>query len=232
MRLITKINEKMTRNEVIFKRNVLKFLREDGFPKFADYLSEFHFNFLTSEQAGQTFIAAVDADHGVVYINPNVDSGAISLLLRHEAGHVIFKHNEHFFAKLKKLGIDTPNELASWISNKAGDYHIANTLYDSVDYLIAKGMSTAEDGKVGGLVTELDFPENPEYWTMDFDDLWDVFVKDYDPELLKQKALSGSDSDSSREYSEDFIKGWNLAIDAYNNGKLSLDEIQEIINKA
>lgn len=220
----------MTRNEVIFKRNVLKFLREDGFPKFADYLSEFHFNFLTSEQAGQTFVAAVDADHGVVYINPNVDSAAISLLLRHEAGHVIFKHNEHFFAKLKKLGIDTPSELARWISNKAGDYHIANTLYDSVDYLIAKGMSTAEDGKVGGLVTELDFPENPEYWTMDFDDLWDVFVKDYDPELLKQKALS--DSDNSREYSEDFIKGWNLAIDAYNNGKLSLDEIKEIINKA
>ena len=39
------VSEAMTKKEVLFKRNVLQYLSEEGFPTFAKYLKNFHFNF-------------------------------------------------------------------------------------------------------------------------------------------------------------------------------------------
>lgn len=222
------VSEAMTKKEVLFKRNVLQYLLEEGFPTFAKYLKNFHFNFLTSEEAGKPFVAAISSARGIVLVNPNVDADAISMLLRHEAGHDIFKHNEHLFAKLKKMGIDTPSELAHDLANRAGDYHISNLLYDEDDYYTAKHINV--DGEVlAGLVTELDFPDHPEYWTMDFDQLWDVFVKNYSRDDLTKKALDDN-SEEDNKLSDDYVEGYNRLIDDYNAGKITKEQISRWLN--
>lgn len=222
------VSEAMTKKEVLFKRNVLQYLSEEGFPTFAKYLKNFHFNFLTSEEAGKPFVAAISSARGIVLVNPNVDADAISMLLRHEAGHDIFKHNEHLFAKLKKMGIDTPSELAHDLANRAGDYHISNLLYDEDDYYTAKHINV--DGEVlAGLVTELDFPDHPEYWTMDFDQLWDVFVKNYSRDDLTKKALDDN-SEEDNKLSDDYVEGYNRLVDDYNAGKITKEQISRWLN--
>lgn len=222
------VSEAMTKKEVLFKRNVLQYLSEEGFPTFAKYLKNFHFNFLTSEEAGKPFVAAISSARGIVLVNPNVDADAISMLLRHEAGHDIFKHNEHLFAKLKKMGIDTPSELAHDLANRAGDYHISNLLYDEDDYYTAKHINV--DGEVlAGLVTELDFPDHPEYWTMDFDQLWDVFVKNYSRDDLTKKALDDNSTEDNK-LSDDYVEGYNRLVDDYNAGKITKEQISRWLN--
>lgn len=221
------LDESMKASEKTFKDNVLEYLKEEGFPTFAKYLKNFEFNFATSDDFGdRDFVAAVVPATGTVLVNPYVDKAAISMLLRHEAGHVIFKHNEHMIAKLKKMGINSPSELAHHLSNIAGDYHISNTLYDDDDKRVAKNIIITEPNRdlkeLAGLVTELDFPEHPEYADMDFDQLWDVFVKDYDPKTLNQEAI---------EYSDDFVSGYNQAIDDFNSGKLTLDDIKDYLRE-
>lgn len=221
------LDESMKASEKTFKDNVLEYLKEEGFPTFAKYLKNFEFNFATSDDFGdRDFVAAVVPATGTVLVNPYVDKAAISMLLRHEAGHVIFKHNEHMIAKLKKMGINSPSELARHLSNIAGDYHISNTLYDDDDKRVAKNIIITEPNRdlkeLAGLVTELDFPEHPEYADMDFDQLWDVFVKDYDPKTLNQEAI---------EYSDDFVSGYNQAIDDFNSGKLTLDDIKDYLRE-
>lgn len=220
------VTEAMTRREVLFKRNVLQYLSEEGFPTFAKYLKNFHFNFLTSKEAGRPFVAAIAADRGIVLVNPEVDADAISMLLRHEAGHSIFKHNEHLFAKLKKLGIDTPSELAYELLNEVGDYHISNMLYDEDDYYTAKHINV-DGGTFAGLVTELDFPDHPEYWTMDFDQLWDVFVKDYNRDDLAKETLK---NEAEAKKSDDYVEGYNRLIDDYNAGKITKEQISRWLN--
>lgn len=220
-----KLQEGMTRKEVIFQYNLVKYLKEDGFKTFGEYLSKFHLNFLTSEQAGTTFIAAINPEQGIVYVNPNVTFEAISLLIRHEIGHYYFQHRQHMFAKLKELGINTPSQLAHELANYAGDYHISNQIYDDEDKYMAKhikikDLNSGEWQTFKGLVTELDFPDHPEYWHMEFDDLWDVFVKDYKPQDLEEKPLS-----------EEFVEGWNAFVDDFANGIITVDDIKDIIDK-
>lgn len=221
------LDESMKASEKTFKDNVLEYLKEEGFPTFARYLKNFEFNFATSDDfGGRDFVAAVVPATGTVLVNPYVDKAAISMLLRHEAGHVIFKDNEHMIAKLKKMGINSPSDLAHELSNIVGDYHISNTLYDDDDKRVAKHIIITEPERdlkeLAGLVTELDFPEHPEYANMDFDQLWDVFVKDYDPKTLNQEAM---------EYSDDFISGYNQAVDDFNSGKLTLDQIKDYLKQ-
>ena len=218
------LEESMTKKEVLFKMNVLDFLRKEGFATFADYLSNFHFNFVTSKDAGQPFVAAMVPNKGIILINPTLDIDAVSMVLRHEAAHQIFKHQDHMIAKLKKMGINNPSELAHRLTNIAGDYHISNYIYDDDDKAIAKKVRIGDDEKpFVGLVTSLDFPENPEYWTMDFDQLWDVFVKKYNREDLEEKAMEQS---GSGPMSDEFIEGWNALIDAYNKGEITKDQIE------
>ena len=220
------LHESMTRKEVLFKYNVINFLREDGFNTFANYLNKFHFNFVEQLRPGEPFVAAVSPERGVVLINPKVNSDNISLLLRHEVGHVVMKHMEHFFHKLKEMGINTPSQFAYEFSNIVGDYQISNEIYDDVDKKMAKKIRIDgfnEDLK--GLVTELDFPEHPEWAEMDFDQLWDVLVKHYNvtKEQLEQEIF-GSDK------SQDYVDGWNDFVDKYNKGEITIDEIKEWIN--
>ena len=219
------IEEAMTSKELQFKRNVLKFLREDGFVTFADYLENFHFNFVTSADAGKPFAAAMVPNKGLILVNPHVNADSISMLLRHEAGHQIFKHLDHMFAKLKKMGIDSPSELAYKLTNIAGDYDISNQLYDRDDYIIAKNLRIEDNKQFAGLVTELDFPENPEYWTMDFDQLWDVFVKNYNPDQLNAKAAA-QQNPQNPELSDEFIAGWNRLVADYKEGKITKEQLR------
>ena len=194
------LRESMTGKEVLFKYNVLQFLREDGFDTFAKYLGKFHFNFVEQLIPGEPFVAAVVPDKGIVLINPKVDADNISLLLRHEVGHVVMKHMQHFFHKLKEIGINTPSQFAHQFSNRVGDYQISNEIYDETDKLMAKKIRIAGfDEELKGLVTELDFPNHPEWAHMDFDQLWDVLVIYYDitKEQLEQKIFG---EDKSQEY--------------------------------
>lgn len=237
------LNESMTDLEEKTKRQIISFLCRDGFPKFGDYLENFHINFVTSDVTGELFVAAVDADRGVVYINPKTTLDACSVILRHEIGHVVFKHREHFLAKLKKLGINTPSRLAHRLANICGDYHISNEIYDQLDKKLIKGMLTKEDGELVriledadaretvGLVTEFDFPENPEYWTMDFDQLWDVFVKDYDPKELNAETATEAGQGVDPALNPGFIEGWNEIMNAFNNGEITKEDIAKILNE-
>lgn len=220
------LHESMTAKEVLFKYNVIKFLREDGFNTFANYLNKFHFNFVEQLKPGEPFIAAVVPDKGIILINPKVNSDNISLLLRHEVGHVVMKHMEHFFHKLKQMGINTPSEFAHEFSNRVGDYQISNEIYDDTDKKMAKKIKIdGFDEELKGLVTELDFPEHPEYWHMDFDQLWDALVKNYD--ITKkdlEQQIWGADK------SQDYVDGWNEFVDKYNKGEITIDEIKEWMN--
>lgn len=229
---INNIDEAMTQKELNIKMKLCLYLREEGFPRFADYLEYFHINLLTSEQAGELFVAAIDPEKGIVYLNPTINLAAISVLLRHEIAHFVLQHRQHMFAKLKELGIDTPSKLAYKLANIAGDYHISNTVYDNVDKALVKGINknpgqlekiVVDNEDAIGLVTEFDFPENPEYWTMDFDQLWDIFSKKYDKNQL--------DANYKPELSQDFIDGWNELVDAFNKNEITLEQMQELLKE-
>lgn len=211
------LNEAMNAREIKIKRELIQYLNEDGFPTFAAYLKNFHINLLTSEQAGEPFTAATDPEKGIVLINPNIPLAAVSVLLRHEIAHNVFKHRQHMFYKLKEMGIKNPSQFAYRFSNVVGDYHISNKIYDKSDQKLVKGLFVEGD-PFPGLVTELDFPENPEYWTMDFDELWNELVKEYDKKDFEEQAF---------EPSEDFIKAFNEVIDAYNNNELTDSDIND-----
>lgn len=227
------LQDSMTKKEVIFKHNVLNYLREDGFNTFADYLSKFHFNFLTSKEAGKPFVAAIAPTKGIILINPNIQVEGLSMVLRHEAAHQIFKHMEHMFAKLKKLGIKNPSQFAHKLSNYAGDYHISNYIYDDDDKYIAKHLKIENMEDFKGLVTELDFPENPEYWTMEFDDLWDVLVNKWHvtKEQLEDKVFEQNPEAENPQLSPEYIEGWNAVVDAFKKGEISKDQLRQWYNK-
>ena len=228
------LNESMTQDEVLFKRNVLNYLAKDGFPAYANYLEKFHFNFLTSAQAKEKFVAAMIPNKGVILINPNLDESAVSVMLRHEAAHQIFKHLEHMFAKLKEMGIDTPSEFAYEFTNIVGDYHISNYIYDKVDRALAKKIKIENLEEVQGLVTEFDYKDHPEYWKMDFDQLWDILVKDYNPEDFMQKddGEEDDDDDDDQDKPEDkksdaYVEGWNALVDAYINNDITVEQVKK-----
>jgi len=234
------INESMTADEIKVQRKICLYLREDGFPRFADYLENFHINLVTSRDMGGRFVAAIDPGRGVVYLNPTIDVMALSVLLRHEIGHAVFKHNEHMFAKLKKLGITKPSALAYRLANICGDYHISNKIYDDADKALVKGVNkklndndiplkaiVVENEEAIGLVTEFDFPENPEYWDMDFDQLWDVFVQKYDVNELNADYVPPKPE--LPELAPDYIEGWNELIDAFNKKEITEKDLQEIL---
>ena len=234
------LNESMTEKERKIKRQLCLYLRKEGFPRFADYLENFHVNLLTSEQAGELFVAAIDPEKGVVYLNPTIDIMAISVLLRHEIAHFVFKHREHMFAKLKALGITKPSELAYRLSNIAGDYHISNEIYDDIDKALVKGINkragelekiVVDNQDAIGLVTEMDFPENPEYWNMNFDQLWDVFVKDYDPKDLNADYAKDNQNSQNQELSDDFIEGWNELVDLFNSNQITENELKQLLSE-
>lgn len=230
------LEEGMTSDENKFKWAVLNYMEQQGFVTFAQYLSYFTFNFLTSTQAGEPFVACMVPGKNIIMVNPNVNADAISVLLRHEAGHEIFQHHQHFLAKLDELGIKTPTQYLHELANTAGDYHISNLLYDDNDKVSMKNIHLENDELFQGMVTELDFPEHPEYAKMDFDELWDAFIKDYDLEELTKETLEnqqseGDDNSSEEEYSQEFIDGWNELIDQFNSGAITLDDINDWVSK-
>lgn len=253
------LDEAMNEPEVNFKNNVLNYLAKDGFPTYASYLDKFHFNFVTSNDVGRDFVAGIVPNRGVVLINPNLDESLVSLVLRHETAHQVFKHLEHMFAKLKEMGIDNPSELAYQLANIVGDYHISNYIYDEIDAQLAKHIKIENLKEVAGLVTELDFPENPEYWKMDFDQLWDIFVKNYNPEDLGVKPPeekedeeeqeeeqqesettddeieSDDDDDDDKDrpeqkMSDGYVEGWNALLDAYYKHEITRDQVREWVD--
>lgn len=93
-----------------------------------------------------------------------------------------------------------------------------------------KRLTESVNGEVlAGLVTELDFPDHPEYWTMDFDQLWDVFVKNYSRDDLTKKALDDNSAEDNK-LSDDYVEGYNRLIDDYNAGKITKEQISRWLN--
>ena len=144
------------------------------------------------------------------------------------------------FAKLKALGITKPSELAYRLSNIAGDYHISNEIYDDIDKALVKGINkragelekiVVDNQDAIGLVTEMDFPENPEYWNMNFDQLWDVFVKDYDPKDLNADYAKDNQNSQNQELSDDFIEGWNELVDLFNSNQITENELKQLLSE-
>ena len=219
---MSKITEAMNATELKIWRQIIDYLNKDGFPTFAKYFKNFHLNLLTSKQAGQTFVAAVNADKAIIYVNPELSISSLSLVIRHEIAHHVFKHKEWMFYKLKQIGVENPSEFAYRFSNIVGDYHISNKIYDEVDKKLAK-LIEVEGATVAGLVAELDFPENPEYWDMDFNKLWDELVKKY-------KYTKEDFEEKATNLSAEFIEAYNKIIDDFNDGKITKEDIEDYFN--
>ena len=106
--------------------------------------------------------------------------------------------------------------------------HFSDEVRLEDDYYTAKHINV--DGEVlAGLVTELDFPDHPEYWTMDFDQLWDVFVKNYSRDDLTKKTLDDN-SEEDNKLSDDYVEGYNRLVDDYNAGKITKEQISRWLN--
>ena len=59
---------------------------------------------------------------------------------------------------------------------------------------------------------------------MDFDQLWDVFVKNYSRDDLTKKALDDN-SEEDNKLSDDYVEGYNRLVDDYNAGKITKEQI-------
>lgn len=94
----------MTRIERNTQYALAKFLRQQGYPRYADIFLKYELNFHSPKRP---FAAAVDVGKGIIYINPAInDREDLSMLIRHEILHIYLSHQSRVlkhFAKQKGL---------------------------------------------------------------------------------------------------------------------------------
>ena len=149
------------------KQQIIKILREQGYPRYAKLVSLFDI-YLTDDPG---VIGYMIPGKAKIVLNEGLNIYQVSVIVRHEVLHEFFTHHERqtaFDADHKDLGSDHE------VANIAADYEISNRGYTQDDK--ANVRSIKLNGKVlSGLVTEDHYPE----WKgLSFEEMYEKLLKE------------------------------------------------------
>ena len=149
------------------KQQIIKILREQGYPRYAKLVSLFDI-YLTDDPG---VIGYMIPGKAKIVLNEGLNIYQVSVIVRHEVLHEFFTHHERqtaFDADHKDLGSDHE------VANIAADYEISNRGYTQDDK--ANVSSIKLNGKVlSGLVTEDHYPE----WKgLSFEEMYEKLLKE------------------------------------------------------
>lgn len=195
------------------KQQIIKILREQGYPRYAKLVSLFDI-YLTDDPEVIGYMVPGKAK---IVLNEGLNIYQVSVIVRHEVLHEFFTHYERqtaFDAAHKDLGSDHE------VANIAADYEISNRGYTQDDK--ANVRSIKLNGKLlSGLVTEDHYPE----WRgLSFEEMYEKLLKEKQAnkealkDLLDQlKKISGK----SLEDLEDLLDKMSDAADGNDNDSQS-----------
>ena len=173
------------------KQQIIKILREQGYPRYAKLVSLFDI-YLTDDP---NVIGYMVPGKAKIVLNEGLNIYQVSVIVRHEVLHEFFTHHERqaaFDSAHKELGSNHE------IANIAADYEISNRGYTIDDK--ANVRSIKLNGKLlSGLVTEDHYPE----WKgLSFEEMYERLLKEQQAneealkDLLDQlKKVSGKSLD-------------------------------------
>ena len=163
----------MTNAEKKLRNKIYIYLRKQGYVTYSKWLAKFDINFYTPED-DELFTAAMIPDEYRILINPLIDDlASLSVLIRHEILHELYKHSIRsvkVLAKRHGLNFDELDDLSikqltdevymNKLANIAGDYELSNRMYTEKDKDIIRHLGEYTGlGAIRGLVTEDDHPE-------------------------------------------------------------------------
>lgn len=144
------------------KNQIMEFLAEQGYPRYASLLQNFDVN-LTSDPE---VIAYVENERARIVINKNLSLEQVSVVIRHELLHRWLKHNYRLGQHVGQDIWDKRTYQQHQIGNIAADYEISNRGYTEEDKKVTR--------QLHGLVTEDDHPEWAE---MSVEEMYDELNK-------------------------------------------------------
>lgn len=215
----------MTRQEKVTKFYIQKWLSEEGYPTYANLLTDLDLNITHSPST----VAFLDPTKGRIVINGDLDRYQMSVIIRHELLHHFLKHEKRLLDHLaKKFDID-PNSLdvddiakgklkselyKDNTFNYAADYEISNRGYTDQDKQDIRNIKIGAK-VVSGLVTEDD---HPDWVDLSVEEMYDRLREERqkDREQNQEKKDQG-DKDSL----DDGSSGNSSQSSSSNNGKQS-----------
>lgn len=195
----------MTHEEWLAKKQIMKYLAEEGRPTYAKLLDYFDLNLTADPECAAYMIPG----KATIVINRELDIDQVSTIVRHEILHEFFTHQERL---LKHLGVDADQVSGDLhqLANIAGDYDISNKGYTDKDKRIVRRLKIGNK-VVTGLVTE---DQHEDWLDLSFEEMFDKLKEEMEknkPQLPEPVKLS-----------DEYIAGWNKAVEEYNSGKLKL----------
>lgn len=184
----------MTREEKLYKKEILDILREDRCYTYSKLFNKLDLN-ITDDPG---VIAYFEPNRGRIVINRFLDEKQISVIIRHEILHYFLEHERRLVDKLsKEKGIDGSDEISlrdiknEIYSNKdfniAGDFEISNVSYTEEDKDQIRKINL--NGNIlTGLVTEDSYPN---WINLSLEDMYDELKK------IREEAKKRAEQDKN-----------------------------------
>lgn len=149
------------------KQQIIKILREQGYPRYAKLVSLFDI-YLTDDP---NVIGYMEPGKAKIVLNEGLNIYQVSVIVRHEVLHEFFTHHERqvaFDSAHKELGSNHD------IANIAADFEISNRGYTLNDKANVRSIKL-NDKLLSGLVTEDHYPE----WKgLSFEEMYEKLLKE------------------------------------------------------
>lgn len=222
-----------TKEEKQYKYHMQRFLSEQGYPAYADFLDDVIFH-LTENPGVIGYMTMEDTPYeeaGTIVINKNLDEEQMSLIIRHEILHGVLEHGIRLSRKFGGLSMQDirskPKQRdrnGNFIDNVAGDYEISNLGYTDKDKSNVRAIKL--NGQIlRGLVTEDD---HPGWEDLSFEEMYDKLSDEIQDE---KEDMKDDIEESEEKRSDEYVDGWNQAMKDFADGKITADDIQDILNK-
>lgn len=151
----------MLKDEKNAKASIMRYLAEQGYPRYASLLRYFDVNVTSDPDT----IAYVENDRARIVINKYLSIEQVSVVVRHELLHRWLRHAYRAEKHVGKDAWDKRTYQDHQIFNIAADYEISNRGYTDEDKKMVRNLRlndpslSREEQIKGGLVTEDDHPE-------------------------------------------------------------------------
>lgn len=151
----------MLKDEKNAKASIMRYLAEQGYPRYASLLRYFDVNVTSDPDT----IAYVENDRARIVINKYLSIEQVSVVVRHELLHRWLRHAYRAEKYVGKDAWDKRTYQDHQIFNIAADYEISNRGYTDEDKKMVRNLRlndpslSREEQIKGGLVTEDDHPE-------------------------------------------------------------------------
>ena len=175
------------------KNEIMKILREQGYPTYAKLVSYFDI-YLTDDP---NIVGYMVPDKAKIVLNAGLSINQVSTIIRHEILHEYLDHAMRRKDWETKTGRKGHNEIA----NIAMDYEISNRGYTDADKLTARSIILG-DKVLTGLVTEDKYPG---WENKTFEEMYDELLKQREKDQKGLKPIIDQLSKLSQKDLEDLM---------------------------